>query len=135
MIVADASLLAHLLIPGLEAPLAESVLILDAEWRAPGLWRYELKNVLLKSVRARALSEAVAEDLMVRASRAMDGAEQDAPSAAVMATAHALAISAYDAEYVALAHELGVPLVTFDRKLAKAARGIALLPADFVAAH
>jgi hypothetical protein len=39
MIVADASLLAHLLIPSPESALAEDVYRKDPEWSAPVLWR------------------------------------------------------------------------------------------------
>jgi hypothetical protein len=48
MIVADVSLLAHLLIPSPDSALAEAVYRKDPEWSAPILWRSELRNVLLK---------------------------------------------------------------------------------------
>ena len=51
MIVADASLLAHLLIPSPESALAEDVYRKDPEWSAPVLWRSELRSVLLKHMR------------------------------------------------------------------------------------
>jgi predicted nucleic acid-binding protein len=51
MIVADASLLAHLLIPSPESALAEDVYRKDSEWSAPVVWRSELRNVLLKHMR------------------------------------------------------------------------------------
>jgi predicted nucleic acid-binding protein len=57
---------------------------------------------------------------------------QDAPSSAVIASAAAHKISSYDAEYVALAQHLRVPLITYDQKLVRAAAGIALSPADFL---
>ena len=133
MIVADASLLANLIIPELDQTLAEAVYRFDPQWRAPGLWQYELRNVLLKYVKTRGMTETLAVAFMDRAFSAIQGAELQAPSLAVISTGASLRISSYDAEYVALARELGVPLVTFDKKLAKAASGIAFLPADFVA--
>ena len=51
MIVTDASLLAHLLIPSAESALAEDVYRKDSEWSAPVLWRSELRSVLLKHMR------------------------------------------------------------------------------------
>jgi len=43
------------------------------------------------------------------------------------------AFSAYDAEFVLVAERLGLPLVSADRKLAKAFPGRVLSPEEFVA--
>jgi predicted nucleic acid-binding protein len=40
-------------------------------------------------------------------------------------------VSAYDAEYLVVARELGVPLLTFDQKLQQAAEGLAIAPNAF----
>ncbi len=133
MIIADASLVAHLLIPGLDNATAEAVRSLDADWRAPGLWVYELRNVLVKYVRAGALTERNTEELMLQVLRAMHELELNAGSSSVISTALRSNISSYDAEYVAAAKTHGIALVTYDLKLAKAAPGIAFLPVDFLA--
>jgi predicted nucleic acid-binding protein len=52
------------------------------------------------------------------AERLMDGRESHVDPAAVLALALQSGCSAYDCEFVALAQELGVPLVTSDQKLA-----------------
>lgn len=132
MIVADASLLAHSLIPGLDKDSADAVRRLDADWRVPGLWRYELRNVLLKYIRAGALPEETAKNLMAHVFNVMNAAEQDAPSDAVISAAMKFTITSYDAEYIALAEALDVPLITFDKKLVRAAAGLAFLPGDFI---
>jgi hypothetical protein len=44
MIVADASLLVHLLIPSPDSALAEGVYRKDPKWSAPVLWRSELRR-------------------------------------------------------------------------------------------
>ncbi len=46
-----------------------------------------------------------------------------------------LGISAYDAQYLALAESLDVPCVTEDKKLAKASRGRALGMAAFLSSR
>jgi predicted nucleic acid-binding protein len=132
MIVADASLLAHLLIPGLDQVSAEAVHQRDSHWCAPGLWPYEFRHTLLKYIRAKGLNQEQANNLMTHACAGMDTLPTDAPSSNVIATALAFGISAYDAEYVALAQALGAPLITYDQKLVRATRGIALSPADFI---
>ena len=49
----------------------------------------------------------------------------------VLYTAAELRISAYDAQFVVAARDLGVPLVTTDRKLREACRGLAVAPEEF----
>src|SRR5271170_7067527 len=117
MIVADASLLGRLLIPGTDQSMAEAIQRRTPDWRAPGLWTYELRNVLLKYIRAGVLSEDAANSTMSHALQIMGNVSSDAPSPHVLATAVSLGISAYDAAYVALAEQLRVPLITFDQKL------------------
>jgi predicted nucleic acid-binding protein len=132
MIVADASLLANYLNPLAPANEAEAVYRKDADWHAPSLWRSELQNTLLKYLRAGMLTVGQAEAIMEDAAAVVGTREQGASNAQVLGTAMLYKISAYDAEYVATAQVLGVPLVTFDKKLVRAAPGIALSPEDFL---
>ena len=131
MIVADASLIANLLLPQSGSSVAEAVLARDSTWWAPLFWRFELHSALLKHARARQLTVSECGQVMAQAFEVLDGNEQDANYALVMETALDFKISSYDAEYLALARHLRVPLVTFDRKLILAARGIAVYPVEF----
>jgi predicted nucleic acid-binding protein len=74
-----------------------------------------------------------ANNLIGQALQMMGSPAPDAASSDTLAAAVTLGLSSYDAEYLALAQTLGVPLVTFDRKLAKASSGIALLPREYLA--
>ena len=135
MIVADASLLANLLIPGLDWASAVPVLERDPDWRAPRLWQYEFKNTLTKYVRHGGLPKETAQRLLQEAMVVMKSGEQAAPAADALAIAIEYETSAYDAEYVALAQVLGAPLVTYDQKLAKAVSGLVVSPAGFISSR
>lgn len=103
----------------------------DAEWmNAPDLIDYELLNVLRKLVARGDLDEELADASRhalreLRLSRhPMTGPRSDR----VWQLRHNL--TAYDAAYLALAEELGVPLVTGDRRLAEGARSLAQVPIE-----
>ncbi|CAD5374204.1 Ribonuclease VapC [Rubrivivax sp. A210] len=92
----------------------------DRSLHAPGLLRYELANVARNKVRsgvpaavARAALEAFAEQKLVL---------HDIDPARLFDVAQRLSLSAYDAAYLCLAAELRAPLLTFDQRLADAAR-------------
>ena len=134
MIVADANLIAYLAMPGERTEDAEAVLGADPIWVAPLLWRSELRSVVHKYVAQKLLTLAQAGAVLQRAESVMAGRESDVDSARVLVLASRSGCSTYDCEYVALAQELGVPLVTFDRALLRAFPQVALTPAQFVAA-
>ena len=133
MIVADVNLIAYLLLGGPEQSLAQQVLERDAAWAAPLLWRSEFRNVLAAFMRQRGLSVSDAWRAHGLADHLLAGQEFMVPGDRVLALVAASACSAYDCEYVALAEELAVPLVTADRQLLRAFPDRAISPMDFVA--
>ncbi|MCZ8315648.1 type II toxin-antitoxin system VapC family toxin [Phreatobacter sp.] len=120
MIVADANVIAYLLIPSPFTAMAERVYARDPEWVAPILWRSEFRNVLTLYVRRAVLTLDQAIQLQDEAEDLMRGHEYDVVSADVLSLASESGCSAYDGEFVALARFLGAPLVTADRRLAQA---------------
>lgn len=133
MIVADSNLIAYLLIPGTFSGEARSVLERDNEWVAPALWRSEIRNVLSLYVTRGQLSLADALTLMEQAEVILGNGEYDISSADVLSLAAKSRCSAYDCEFVALAANLGVPLVTHDRQILRAFPGIARTSSQFLA--
>ena len=131
MIVADASLLAHLLIPSPDSALAEGVYRKDPEWSAPVLWRSELRSVLLKHMRHSGMKIELAKAVVEKALLVIRDHEAHPLTPAVLEAALFFNVSAYDAEYLVVARQLGVPLLTFDRKLQLAAPGLAIAPNAF----
>ena len=130
MIVADANLLAALLIHGPRLPVAERVLERDNDWVAPPLWRTEFASVLLKYVRAGQLQVPDAQAMFGRA-RTVVRRELPVDHAEVLRIAAASGASVYDSEYVHVSDSSGAPLVTADRRLAARFPGLAILPEDF----
>ena len=120
MIVADANLFAYLLLPGDLTASARRVLTRDPVWAAPVLWRSEVRNVLLGAMRQRRLVLEDAVEAVDVAAELVRGREYAVHSADVLRLAHGSGCSAYDCEYVALAQDLGVSLVTADRELLRA---------------
>lgn len=133
MIVADVNLVAYLLLGGPEQTLAERVLQRDPVWAAPLLWRSEFRNVLAAFMRQRDLSVTDAWRAHGLADQLLAGQEFAVPGERVLHLVASSNCSAYDCEYVALAEELGVPLVTADRQLLRAFADRAISPKDFVA--
>jgi len=131
MIVADTSLIASLLLSTTGTVAAEAVLEKDPEWIAPMLWRYEFKNVLATQIRLLGLPVDHAVALFEKAEEVIVEWDIEVEPGAILRLAHAKKLSAYDAEFLGLAVELKVKLVTVDRGILKAAPGVALLPAAF----
>jgi len=134
MIVADANLLAYLVMPGERTAEAEAVLEKDPTWVAPALWRSELRSVVHKYIVRGDLTIARAGALLGQLDEVISGREGDIDAEDVLALACRSKCSTYDCEYVALAKALGVPLVTTDRAILKAFPAVAMTPAEFLEA-
>jgi len=131
MIVADTNLIASLLLAGPATAVAEAVLKKDAEWTAPALWRYELKNVLATQVRVLGLSLEDAIAFFEKAEEVMIEPRIEVDPASILSLAHTNKLSAYDAEFLALAVALKVKLITEDKGILKTAPNLALSPGAF----
>ena len=117
MIIADTNLIAYLLIRGQNTAEAEAVFRKDSQWVAPRFWRSEFRNVLVLSLRHKLIEMEDALEAMEQAERLIGGQEFEVESSRVLRLAATSGCSAYDCEFVALAQNLGVPLVTSDREL------------------
>jgi predicted nucleic acid-binding protein len=126
VIVVDVNLVAYLLLGGPEAEYAQRVLRRDPVWAAPILWRSEFRSVLASYMRQRDLDVSAAWRAHELATELFRGREFTVPGARVLSLVASSNCSAYDCEYVALAEELDVPLVTADRQLLKEFRGRAV---------
>lgn len=132
MIVVDTNVIGYLYLPSDHRTQAEQALRKDPLWVAPLLWRSELRNVLALHMRKGLLSLANAQQIMEAALRRMQGREYEMASHTVLALAAASTCSAYDCEFVALAKDLNVPLITVDRQVLGQFPDVATPLAEFV---
>jgi predicted nucleic acid-binding protein len=126
VIVVDTNVLAYAAIPGQSTVNALAALARDPEWVAPSLWRSELRSVLVLEIRLRGMSLGDALTAFSEAEVLVTEPDFPVDTSKVLALAGASGASAYDCEFVALAEELGIPLVTADRRLAERFPAIAV---------
>ena len=132
MIVADINLLVYLYITGQRTGEAEAVLRKDPAWAAPLLWRSEFRITLIGLERHQEIRLDVARTIVAEAEQWMAGREYSVVSQQVLQLAKESGCSAYDCEFVSLAMDLGVPLVTADRQVLRAFPNLAIAPKHFV---
>jgi len=117
LIVSDTNLIVYLLVDGPFRREARAVYEKDSDWVAPPLWRSEFRNVLVKSLRHGLSSLPDVLDLMEEADDLMSGRELESTTSRILRLAADSGCAAYDCEFVALAQDLSVPMVTADRAL------------------
>jgi predicted nucleic acid-binding protein len=117
MIVVDTNVIAYLFLAGEYSERAEIALQVDPTWAAPLLWRSELRNVLAGYLRKKILTVADCLRIMAEAGRLVEGREYAVPAGRVFEAVLQSGCSAYDCEFVVLAQDLGVPLITADSRI------------------
>ena len=132
MIVADTNTIAFFFLETDKQELAKAVNVRDPDWVVPPLWRSEFRNVLTLYLRRELLT--LEEVLSIASETEAEMVDREVPVATsrVLELADQSTCSAYDCEFVALAVELGTPLVTDDRRLQKAFPEIAVSMREFV---
>ena len=126
MIVVDTNVIGSLYLTSERSEQAETALRKDWHWAAPLLWRSELRNVLVSYVRRNWLSLEDAQEIMDETIGLMHGREYEVASLEVLRLAAGSQCTASDCEFVALAQELGVPLITVDKQVLSAFPQIAV---------
>ncbi|MCC6211228.1 MAG: type II toxin-antitoxin system VapC family toxin [Burkholderiales bacterium] len=120
MIVVDSNVVAYCWINGPLTDTAQRVRLRDPEWHVPQLWRSEMRSILAGYLRDGTLGLRQVAEVMAGAEAAFAGREHLVPSEGVFRVVERTKLAAYDAEFVALADALDVPLVTADRQILKA---------------
>jgi predicted nucleic acid-binding protein len=120
MIVIDANILIYALIECDNSRLIPKLKAKDANWRTTELCRHETLNVLATYQRRGVLTLEQCRELLSHANQFITQAQCEVDFAASLDIAAKHGISGYDAQYVALATNLSVPLISEDRKLRQA---------------
>jgi len=121
MLLVDTNVLAYLLIDGDHTKAAQELRARDPDWRSEAFLLVEFTNVLASSVATKRMTRSLAEKFLAHAAALLDGKLARVSHGAVLKIATRHRVSAYDARFLALADELGQPLVTEDPRLRAAA--------------
>jgi len=117
VIVVDTNVIAYLWLRGAHTAHAEALLRRDPDWAAPLLWRSEFRNVLAGFLRRGELDPDAAAQIVAGAEDHLRGREFTPPALTVLELVQRSRCSAYDCEFIAVASDLGVRLVTSDKKI------------------
>lgn len=117
MIVVDTNVIGYLFLSSGQSLFAERALKIDSQWAAPLIWRSELRNVLALYMRKNIIKLEHAQRIMNSALDLLRGREYEVSSYDVLSLASESGCSAYDCEFIAVANELNVSLVTADKQL------------------
>lgn len=125
MIVADTNLLVYLLIDGPLTPVAVRARAKDRIWAVPSLLLHEFLHVLSRQVARGNVHRDEAIRAYKRELSMVDVSDLQADPLAILNMVEQTKCSSYDLEYVWLAQELSVPLITADKEILQAYPGVA----------
>jgi predicted nucleic acid-binding protein len=117
MIAVDTNIICYRWMHSNQSAPVDQVLLKDPDWIAPLLWRSEFRNVLAGAMRNRRISPDNAIDILERAEASMLGREFLVSSRTILRLVQSSRCSAYDCEFVALAEEQGISLLTADLQI------------------
>lgn len=117
MIVVDTNVIAYLMIKGEFTDDANNVFKKDSDWIAPNLWKYEFLNILttLINTKRAELNNVISYFKITNKLFPKLGKEPNFENVITISAKHK--ISAYDAQFVSLAMDLDIPLITHDKQL------------------
>lgn len=134
MIVVDTHVLVYFTAPSPHSTLVRRVYERDPDWSAPLLWRSEFRNAVVGMIRNRRISAVEAVDAFAKAVGLLVGREHSPDTTAVLRLALDHRLTAYDLEFVAVALQSGVRLITLDREILAEFPNVAVHPEEFAAA-
>ena len=127
MIVADTNLIVALVCETEQTEVALAVWEKDSDWVAPEIWHSEFRNAAVMMLRQKLIGMETA----LEAYRLASSFVETLPSGTgtIFHLCEQYPITAYDAEFAALAEHLGIQAVSFDPDLTD--NGLAVSPDKF----
>lgn len=119
MIVVDTNIISYFYLHSSYSSLAEQVFKKDSVWSAPLLWRSEFRNVLTFYMKKNIITLSVAIESFECAEALLKEHEYEVNALQILSLSQSSTCSAYDCEFVSVARELGLTLVTEDQKVLK----------------
>ena len=132
MICVDTNIICYRYMASPFSAAADAAWAKDPDWIVPILWRSEFRNALAGSIRQRSLTVEEASAIANLAEAMLDQKEFTVSTSAVLQLVSRSNCSAYDCEFVALAHAEGVRLVTADRQIMQEFPEVAVSLRSFV---
>ncbi|MEO6870782.1 MAG: type II toxin-antitoxin system VapC family toxin [Chthoniobacterales bacterium] len=105
----------------------------EPEWSTALLWRWEFRNAMVGYVRRGSLSSPAAIELCQKAEATVERREFCATPKDVFDLVSKSTCTAYDCEFVAVARERGLRLVTMDKQVLREFPHIAVSLPEFLA--
>jgi predicted nucleic acid-binding protein len=132
VIVVDTNVICYRWMSSANSAAAETALAKDPHWIAPLLWRSEFRNIVALAIRKQALTINAAQEIVRRAEASFERTEFAVSSDAVLQLVARSNCTAYDCEFIALAHAEGVQLITTDRQILREFPEVAISLERFV---
>ena len=117
MIVVDTNVISYFYLSSEYSVMTENLFLKNPTWAAPLLWRSEFRNILSFYIRKQIITLHDAMQIFETAESLLQGREYEVNSNQVLKLSQESGCSAYDCEFVNLAQDLNVPLVTMDKKI------------------
>jgi predicted nucleic acid-binding protein len=117
MICVDTNIICYRCMASPHSENADAAWAKDPDWIAPLLWRSEFRNTLAGALRKRLLTTENAIQIANLAESILAQNEFTVSTSTVLRLVSRSRCSAYDCEFVALAEEQRVPLITLDRQI------------------
>jgi predicted nucleic acid-binding protein len=117
MIVVDSNIVAARNLTTSLTSEAKQVEEKDPVWIVPVLWRYEFQNILATAIKVKQIKPAQALDIWEKISKILIENEYEPSASKVIDLVAKYEITAYDAQFIAAAMEMGIPCLTEDREL------------------
>ena len=119
MIVVDTNIITYFYLNTELSDLADKLYKKEPDWIVPLLWRSEFRNVLAAYIKKEVISLKDGIQIFELAETLFYEREYQVNSAQVLKLSHESGCSAYDCEFVSLAMNFNIPLITMDKQILK----------------